>query len=175
MAVADQLVERLQLGWGPVAQIWPPRQGPDGRRWWQVDFHSAPTEGDVGVVLVDADSAWARLAPLDWPLRQSGRDSGAHELPQRGSRTVSIPRAGTWILVLDGSPDDREIADWNAAARRQGLPPLFARWQPRGAEARLVYGWNGEEGIQPDAELAAWVRSQGPWRADTWLDLTGEL
>lgn len=177
MALADQFCTGQQLAWGPVDEAWPPLQGhPIYGDWWQVDYHGPSQDGQPTVVLVDADSGWARRPWPGYPLRVA--------LPAAGSSAAapSDPstwvRPGRWILALAHNAEaaalDIRIANLNNTARVDRLPPLFSRRAPRHGPVQLIYGWDGTSGIRRDGRISAWMAEHTTVGDSVWIDLGNE-
>lgn len=175
-AMASALIEKEGLVWGPVTSVWPPGEADaDGRRWWQVDYREY-RQIRHPVVLVDAESGWARFA-------EPGERVRVGISPQR-SRTVdrpsspSGPDGTTWILILRDFPlDEREAAGkeaerLNAMAASTALRPLFSVRSTTTAGLQLVYGWDGERGIRRDEAVVDYLSRWGEPLPERWVDLS---
>lgn len=174
LAMAEALLRHRGLAWGPVTGVWPPGSpDADGRRWWQVDFHDHQGRRDP-VVLVDADTGWARLPyPGETvrfgiaPVRSRDRDRPATP-PVTGD-------AGTWILVVSthaaGVDLEAEARRLNRRAERSSLRPLFAVRVTRRGARQVVYGWNGRHGIARDDLVAQYLDRWGEPQPIGWENL----
>jgi hypothetical protein len=176
-ALATSLLQKEGLAWGPVTAVWPPGE-PDaqGRRWWQVEYREY-RERREPVVLVDAESGWARFA-------EPGERVRRRLSPQR-SRAVDRPsepggpdHGGTWILIVRQLETGEaaaagEIAErLNRLATATALRPLFSIRSTTLGGVQVVYGWDGSGGIQRDEVVEGYLRRWGEDPALRWEDLS---
>jgi hypothetical protein len=172
IANADAKVFREQLPWGPVDRVFEPAAWRNGM-WWQINYHPPAGEEGPCLVLVDANSGWARLPPADYHPRVMA-SAGSPASNQRAV-PVGAPEAprGSWLLQIDADAfrDDLPALAHaiNDMARGQGLPALaIVRQAPT---PHVVYGWQGEYGMAYDPALQHWLaQAQPSWRT-VWIDL----
>ena len=166
-AIAANLQVRDGLTWGDPRDIQPPALW-NGHRWWQVSY------GPERIILVDADSGWARLPGPGYVPRH-----GAVQAPPTLRQATAV-NEGSWILVVapsavradqDVSALEREVARLNALAGQTGLHPLFSVRTDQQGRTALVYGWQGDRGIAQDARVDDWLRLRTDHRDVRWVDL----
>jgi len=165
--IADNLQRRDGMAWGDPRDIQPPAEFA-GHRWWQVTYANGQ------VILVDADSGWARLPMEGYAIRRPAAPlTVATPVP-------AVVTEGSWVLVIEPSVRrsvteegalEREATRLNALATRTGLVPLFSVRVDRKGQSALVYGWQGDRGIAQDPSLEAWLTLRTEHRAPRWIDL----
>lgn len=175
MSQADNWLQHKELDWGPIDHVWPPDGSlMDGRSWWQVDYLGTTELGAPRVVLVDAETGWARFPPPDFRPRVRLAIDAEAALPV-GPTTLA---PGSWLAVVarsDGAPIAPDAlreaaASLNGLAAGDGVPRLFTvRELARGSQ--LVYGWDGDRGIAQDAALSDWLAQRSTYRVDRWISL----
>ena len=175
IANADAQVHKLRLSWGPVNRVYDPAPWREGM-WWQVDYH--PPSGEKGpcVIIVDANSGWARLPPADYAIRVQVNPGSPAASPTDSKAIAEAPtrRAprGSWVLEVqsDAQTDLAVLADeLNALAAQRDLPALaVVRQRP---QPRVVYGWQGDYAMERDEGLQHWLRLERPSWTTRWLDL----
>ena len=173
VSAGDSLQRREGLSWGSPEESLPP--GPadaDGHRWWQLRYADVGSERDR-ILLVDARTGWVRHPPVGYAVRMTP----SSPLPQAQSATVS---EGPWILLVT-TPEradadaraslEREAARLDALAGQTNLYPLFSVRTDRTGAAAIVYGWQGDGGIQRDEHVCDWLAVRTPHGRGTWVDL----
>jgi hypothetical protein len=169
-SLAQNLQVREGLAWGDPTDLQPPAPF-EGHRWWQVAYAGGQ------VILVDADSGWARLPPPGYAIRRTPAASTAPATAQAAPVTVS---EGSWILVVEPSrrrePADladleREASRLNALAGQTALYPLFSVRTDHQGRSALVYGWQGDRGIAQDPRITTWLGQRTAHRDHRWVDL----
>jgi hypothetical protein len=173
VALADHLQRRDGFDWGqPIEVISAGEADARGRSWWQVRY---PDGGDgvARVILVDADSGWARLPPAGYRLRTTPAGSPSSERPVETSR-------GSFVLLVTppeaASADretalDRETVRLNELARNTGLGSLFSLRHGRDGRIGIIFGWHDEHGIARDERVVEWLTVRTPHRGFVWEDL----
>jgi hypothetical protein len=173
-AMAGALVEQYDLVWGPPTAVWPPSSpDADGRRWWQVDYRDHRALRDP-VVLVDAQTGWARFAQAGEQIR-----FGISPLRNRHIDRPAAPPAsgdaGSWILVVSEHDEDLDIEAearrLNQIAGRSSLRPLFSVRITRRGDRQVVYGWDGTQGINRDDLVTQFLLRWGEPAPIGWEDL----
>lgn len=168
---ADNLQRERGLAWGdPEESLEPATAGTDGHRWWQLRYR------DGGIILVDADSGWARLPPADYVARARAVPRPASDpapvVIEEGSLVLRLTEPAEIATEREGELE-REAARLNQLATRTGLHPLFSLRTDRQGRACLLYGWQGDRGIARDERVAEWVRLRTVY-ATAWVDLLPE-
>jgi hypothetical protein len=170
---AYNLQLRDGLTWGDAVETLPPGAPDDrGHRWWQVRYRPG-NEGAVRIILVDAESGWARHVPEGYVPR----------LPQppkiTGDRPLSIAE-GTWIVVVTPARAvdaeqrralEQEALRLNALGTNTGLVPLFSLREQRDQQVSLVYGWQHDRGIAREPRVVDWLTARTPYRDMVWENL----
>lgn len=165
-SLAQNLQVREGLAWGDPTDIQPPAEF-EGRRWWQVTY----AEGQI--ILVDADSGWARFPGSGYTVRRT-----ATHRPTEA--TTLMVTEGSWLLVVIPSQIrnetglgelEREAARLNALAGQTGLYPLFSVRLDHQGRSALVYGWQSDRGIARDTHIDAWLQVRTTHRDARWVDL----
>ena len=172
MANADAQVMRQQLNWGPIDRVFEPAPWRDGM-WWQINYHPPVGEEGPCIILVDANSGWARLPPSDYaPRVMASPGSSATSNVARPLAAPEAPR-GTWVLQIDAAEYQDDLPGLalqvNDLARSKGLPAIaVVRMSP---SPHVVYGWQGDYGMEYDPSLVHWLQQSRPaWRT-VWIDL----
>jgi hypothetical protein len=175
VGAADNLLLHEGRQWGPPLEVLPPA-GTDGHghRWWQLRYADEIGGGRGSrLVIVDADSAWARHPPPGYLVRVPTSVKVSSEHP------VAV-QEGSFILIVTPpqAVDDersaelvREVARLNALGGETGLYPAFALRTDRKGETAIVYGWQGDRGIQREDRVSAWLQARTPYGPGTWIDL----
>lgn len=178
---ADDLLRREGLWWGsPIEILRPELADPEDRRWWQLRYAEGAVTGPgtaataSRVVLVDAATGWARLPPAGHPIR----------VPAIGKPSAAAPvtvQEGPFVLLVSEpatmAPErraelEREASRLNAMGTEGGLYPLFSVRTDRQGRSALVYGWQGDRGIQREARVGDWLQARTPYGVGTWVDLS---
>ena len=163
-AIAGNLQLREGWAWGDPTDIQTPVTH-GGRLWWQVAYRGGQ------VILVDAESGWARLPPDDYARRRAAVAEPTTTPP------AAVVAEGRFLLVLvpaaegDSAPQEREAARLNHLASQTGLYPLFGVHTDRLGRHALVYGWQGDRGIAQDDRVVEWVRLRTDHDHPAWVDL----
>lgn len=170
---AYNLQLRDGLIWGDAVETLPPVSADDhGHRWWQIRYRPGP-DGAVRLMLVDAESGWARQPPAGYVPRQSPPPKTSGEQPL----TVA---EGTYLLVVAPAKTvdaeqrralDHEVHRLNALATNTGLMPLFSVREQRDQQVALIYGWQNEHGIAREPRVIEWLTVRTPYRNAVWEDL----
>ena len=66
---------------------------------------------------------------------------------------------------------DNEASRLNAIAATSGLYPIFLTRRDDQGRSALVYGWQGDHGIQRDSAVTLWLSKHSSYTATTWVDL----
>ncbi len=165
--IAGNLQLREGLSWGDPRDVQPPVEFA-GHRWWQVTY------AQDRIILVDADSGWARLPMPGYPIRRAATPAVST------STAPEMVADGSWLLVLEPSLRrepaqegalEREAARLNALAAQTGLYPLFSVRLDRQGQSALVYGWQGDRGIAQDPRVDAWLKLRTDHKLARWTDL----
>lgn len=169
--IADNLQRERGLAWGdPEESLEPAATGTDGHRWWQLRYR------DGGIILVDADSGWARLPPPGYVARARAARGHALEpapvIVEEGSLVLRLTEPVELPTEREGELE-REAARLNQLATQTGLHPLFSLRTDRQGRASLLYGWQGDRGIARDQRVTEWVRVRTTY-APAWVDLLPE-
>jgi hypothetical protein len=173
-AAAENLCLRERLLWGDaVEQLAPATPDSDGRSTWQVRFAPA-ADGTHRLVLVDAATGWARQPPPGYVPRRAAIVAGAQVQPGVVRDGIAIliiaePQAGLDAAAIGRLT--REAARLNDLASRTGLWPLFSVHTDQAGRVGLVYGWQGDRGIERDEDIAAWMRTRAGIATPRWVDL----
>lgn len=170
---AYNLQLRDGLTWGDAVETLPPGTVDDrGHRWWQVRYRPG-NDGAVRIILVDADSGWARHVPAGYVPR----------LPQPAKTTGDQPLTiaeGTWIVVVAPAKAvdaeqrralEQEVLRLNALGTNTGLMPLFSLREQRDQQVSLVYGWQHDRGIAREPRVVDWLTARTPYREVVWENL----
>ncbi len=173
VGAADDLQRRQGWEWGSPVDVLPPDAATaHGEHWWQVRYAN-DANGAARVILVAADNAWARLPPPGYVQRVS--------VPAQvlGTTPAQLPE-GPWIVLVTAPAKlaadadaalERDAARLNALAGQTGLYPLFSVRHDHGGRAALVYGWQGDRGVQREQHVIEWLALRTTYRAATWVDL----
>ncbi|MBA3710355.1 MAG: hypothetical protein H0W83_16215 [Planctomycetes bacterium] len=175
VGASDNLLLHEGSQWGTPVEVLPPGP-PDahGSRWWQLRY--ADEIGGVRgsrLVIVDAHSAWAQHPYAGYVVRvpTSAKSSATNPV---------VVQEGAFILMVTPPAvvDDekmaeleREVARLNALGGEAGLYPIFSLRTNRAGETAIVYGWQGDRGIQRDDRVSEWLTARTPYGAGTWVDL----
>lgn len=171
---AYNLQLRDGLNWGDAIETVAPGPADDrGRSWWQMRYRPG-ADGEVRIMLVDAESGWARRPPVGFVPRQppapkiSGEQAltvaeGSHILVVTPSRPVNSPEERRTL--------DQEILRLNALATNTGLTPLFSLREGRDQHVSIVYGWKNDLGIERQERVVEWITARTPYRDLVWEDL----
>jgi hypothetical protein len=170
---AYNLQLRDGLTWGDAVETLSPITADDrGHRWWQVRYRPG-LNGEIRIMLVDAESGWARHAPAEYVPRLS--------LPVKASGDVPLTIAeGSYVLVVaPGKVVDaeqrraleQEVLRLNALGTNTGLMPLFSLREQRDQQVSLIYGWQHERGIAREPRVVEWLTARTPYREPVWEDL----
>lgn len=170
---AYNLQLRDGLNWGDAVETLLPAAADDrGHRWWQVRYRPG-NDGSVRILLVDAETGWARHVPEGYVPR----------LPQPTKTTGDQPLTiaeGTWIVVVTPAKVvdaeqrralEQEVLRLNALGTNTGLMPLFSIRELRDQQVSLVYGWQHERGIAREPRVIDWLTARTPYRDVVWEDL----
>ncbi len=176
VAVADNFQRREGVSWGSPLEVLPPAS-PDasGHRWWQMryaDEVGGPHGGRI--VVVDADSGWARLPPPGYALRVASsatRPSAANPVTVQEGRFILLVTPPAQVAPEREAELEREAARLNALGGETGLFPVFSLRKDRDGRTALVYGWQGDRGIARDERVSEWLRARTPYGDGTWIDL----
>jgi hypothetical protein len=169
---AYNLQVRDGVNWGePVETLPPATVDADGRRWWQLRYHPGK-DGRSRVVLVDADSGWARYAPQDYVPRQAPPPKASGEQP------LAVPEGSLVLVVTPAATVDdagrraleQEVRRLNALATNTGLPALFSLRERRDQQVSVIYGWQGDHGIAREERVVDWITARTPYRDLQWED-----
>jgi hypothetical protein len=170
---AYNLQLRDGLTWGDAVETLAPVGEDDrGKRWWQVRYRSG-NNGEVRILLVDAETGWARHPPAGYVPRLP--------LPAKttGDQPLTIAE-GTWIVVVAPAKTvdaeqrhalEQEVLRLNALGTNTGLMPLFSLREQRDQQVSLVYGWQHDRGIAREPRVVDWLTLRTPYRDVTWEDL----
>lgn len=170
---AYNLQLRDGLTWGDAVEVLQPVTVDDrGHRWWQLRYRPGP-DGALRIMLVDADSGWARHAPPQYVPRLP--------TPVKTSGDVPLTIAeGSYVLVvapgkvLDAEQRralEQEVLRLNALGTNTGLMPLFSLREQRDQLVSLVYGWQNDRGIAREQRVVEWLTARTPYRDPQWEDL----
>lgn len=178
---ADDLLRREGLWWGsPIEVLKPELADPADRRWWQLRYAEGAVTGPgseatvARIVIVDANTGWARLPPPGHPIR----------VPATGKPSAAAPvtvQEGPYVLLVtepaEMAPErqaelEREAARLNSIGTEGGLYPLFSVRTDRQGRSALVYGWQGDRGIQRESRIGEWLQARTPYGVGTWVDLS---
>ncbi len=173
--LADNMQIREGLSWGSPREVMEP--GPadaDGHRWWQLRYVESKDPGAARIILVDADSGWARLPPAGWTMRIVPHPAPPVTVP-------TLVKDGSAILVvIEPQPVttprlgelEREAARLNAIAARTDLWPLFKVHTDKAGRTSLIYGWQGDRGIAQDDRIRDWIQIRAGVKTARWVDLS---
>jgi hypothetical protein len=170
---AAHLQLRDDLKWGePIEVLAPVEIDANKQAWWQVRYHPGQN-GQTRILLVDANSGWARLPPPDYRVR----------LPPAPKPSATAPvtmREGSSILIIVPFIDagesalartTREVERLNILASETGLLPRFGVRKHRDGRHSLIYGWDNERGIEKDERITQWLNLRTPYRNAVWENL----
>lgn len=126
------------------------------------------------MLLVDADTGWARHVPAGYvprlppPPKISGEQAltvaeGSHILVVTPWRPVNSPEERRAL--------DSEVLRLNALGTNTGLMPLFSLREGRDQQVSIVYGWKNDRGIQREERVVEWITARTPYRDVVWEDL----
>jgi hypothetical protein len=171
---AYNLQLRDGLNWGDAIETVAPGPADDrGKRWWQMRYRPG-ADGEVRIMLVDAESGWARRPPAGYVPRLPP----APKITGEQALTVA---EGSHILVVAkprpvADPDqrrtlDQEVLRLNALATNTGLTPLFSLREGRDQQVSIVYGWKNDRGIERQERVVEWLTARTPYRDVVWEDL----
>jgi hypothetical protein len=170
---AFNLQLRDNLTWGDAIETLAPVSADEnGRRWWQIRYRSG-SDGSVRIMLVDADTGWARIAPPSYVARlpPPPKISGDNVLTvAEGSHLLMVT---PWRLVSDEEQRrtlDQEVLRLNALATNTGLTPLFSLREGRDQQVAIIYGWKNDRGIAREERVVEWMNARTPYRELTWED-----
>jgi hypothetical protein len=170
-------VQRREGGyWGPPIEVLPPDAADaDGHRWWQLRYAEQPGDhpGDR-ILIVDARSGWAERPYPGYAVRvpaTAAKPSSEHPLTvQEGPWIVLVTEPA--VLAPERQPElEREVSRLNALGAETGLYPAFSIRADRQGRSGIVYGWQGDRGIQKDEHVGDWLSSRTPYGRGTWVDL----
>jgi hypothetical protein len=162
--------------WGSPIEVLPPALADaGGHRWWQLRYPDVPggTTGDR-LLLVDSLSGWAQRPFPGYAARIPAADA------KPSSQHPLTVQEGPWIVVVvepaELAPEaaaalEREATRLNALGSETGLYPLFSVRVDRRGRSSLVYGWQGDRGIQREARVGDWLQARTPYGAGAWVDL----
>jgi len=170
---AYNLQLRDGLSWGDAVETLPPVDTDRyGHRWWQLRYRPGP-DGALRIMLVDAESGWARRAPADYVPRLS--------LPVKTSGDVPLTISeGSYVLVVAPAKAvdaeqlralEQEVLRLNALGTNTGLMPLFSLRTQRDQQVALVFGWSHDRGIAREQRVVDWLIARTPYRDPVWEDL----
>jgi hypothetical protein len=176
ISYADDLQRRDGADWGAPLEV----LGPDGtdalgHRWWQLRYADQPGDhaGDR-IIIVDAESGWAQHPYPGYAVRVPAA------LSKPSSEHPLTVQEGPWILLVtdpavlaqDRSAElEREVSRLNALGAETGLYPAFSIRADRQGRSAVVYGWQGDRGIQQDARVGDWLSTRTAYGRGTWVDL----
>lgn len=170
---AYNLQLRDGLAWGDAMETLPPVSADEhGRKWWQLRYRPGPA-GEVRIMLVDAQTGWARQPPAGYVPRLTPPPKTNGDQPltiSEGSHILAIIPA----KVLDADQRrvlDQETRRLNALAINTGLMPLFSVREQRDQMVSLIYGWQNERGIAHEERIVEWLTARTPYRDVVWEDL----
>ncbi len=170
---AAHLQLRDEIKWGEAIEVLQP--GPmdaNNKLWWQLRYHPG-ADGLNRIIIVDANSGWARLPPPDYQVRLPPPTKTSGENPENIYR-------GTYIVVILPGADpgdksqmelEREVRRLNALANNTGLPPLFSLRPTRDGRQSLIYGWSNNQGIERHDRVITWLTVRTPYRDPQWENL----
>ncbi|MBA3701188.1 MAG: hypothetical protein H0W78_20250 [Planctomycetes bacterium] len=170
---AYNLQLRDGLNWGDAIETLAPGAADErGKRWWQMRYRPGPN-GETRIMLVDAESGWARqpaagyVPRLPPPPKISGEQAltlaeGSHLLVVTPWRPVNSPE--------ERRTQDQEILRLNALATNTGLMPLFSLRAGRDQQVSIIYGWKNDRGIAREERVVEWMTARTPYRDLVWED-----
>lgn len=175
MGAADNLLLHEGRQWGPPLEVLPPA-GADhrGQRWWQLRYADQIGGGHGNrLVIVDAETGWAQHPPGGYLVRvpSSTKASAAHPVAVQEGAFILMVTAPTAITQERAAELEREVARLNALGGESGLYPLFSLRTDRAGETAIMYGWQGDRGIQREERVSQWLQARTPYGAGTWIDL----
>ena len=171
---AYNLQLRDGLHWGDAIETVVPGPADDrGKSWWQMRYRPGP-DGEVRMMLVDAESGWARRPPVGYvprlppPAKITGEQAltvaeGSHILVVTPWRPVTDPEQRRAL--------DHEVLRLNALATNTGLTPLFSLREGRDQQVSIVYGWKNDRGIERQERVVEWLTARTPYRDVVWENL----
>jgi hypothetical protein len=176
VSAAGNVLLQAGLDWGESVEVLPP-SSPDGqgRLWFQVRYFT-PQGEPPRVILVDAETAWGRVAPNDYAVRIDYHSPGVPVPPAKEFRE------GSFVLVLVEPSERSEVERKklestalraNQEAIKNKVPARFEARTDRQGRTSLLYGVEDGRGIVPEASLKAWAESVVGSTGARWLDLSG--
>ncbi len=170
---AYNLQLRDGLTWGDAIETQAPVSADDrGRRWWQIRYRPGP-DGEVRIMIVDAESGWARQPPAGYVPRLSPAPKATGDQPltvSEGTNVLVVAPAKV-VNVEQRLALDHEVRRLNALATNTGLMPLFSVREQRDQQVSLIYGWQHERGIAHEPRVVEWLTLRTPYRDAVWEDL----
>ncbi len=174
VGIADNLQRREGVAWGEPSEVLPPGDyDAQNRRWWQLRYQPG-ADGVPRIIVVDAESDWARLPPSGYVVRvpPTGKPGAANP--------VVVAEGHEVLTVVPLAVGDearrtalsREVVRLNALAGDSGLMPLFSLKDAHDGRLGIIYGWQGDRGIARDDRVVTWLEARTSYRDASWVDLT---
>ncbi len=176
LSQAESLQREGGLFWGSPVEVLPPAApDADGHCWWQLRY----TDGSLGpaddrLILVDSITGWARLPFPGYRRRVPVVSaSGMPLAPVTVADGPAVLLLTTPAIIGQLAIDrlDHEAANLNALGAGSGIYPLFSVRTDEQGRSCLVYGWQGDRGIQRDTRVSAWTSLHSSYGTGTWVDL----
>jgi hypothetical protein len=173
---AEDLQQREGVYWGwPIEVLPPDGPDPDGHRWWQIRYaDQAGDHGSQRITLVDAESGWAQHPHPGYLVRvpsANAKPSSEHPLAVQEGPWIVLVTDPAVVPAERAAELEREASRLNALGSETGLYPVFSVRVDRQGRSALVYGWQGDRGIQKEERVGDWLSSRTPYGRGTWVDL----
>ena len=171
---AYNLQLRDGLNWGDAIETVAPAAADDrGKRWWQMRYRPG-ADGEIRMMLVDAESGWARRPAAGYVPRlpPPSKITGEQSLTVAEGSLILV--VTPWRPVTDPEQRrtlDQEILRLNALATNTGLTPLFSLRAGRDQQVSIIYGWKNDHGIAREERVVEWMTARTPYRDVVWEDL----
>ena len=174
ISFADMKLELEGRDWGRARSVVPPGEGDyDGRRFWTVHYGLGP-DNEQRIVYVNDETHWAHVRSARDPALVT--TNAVQAKPAAVMRQSQYP-SGSFIVVLSQGQEQQirsEVNRLNKLALENGLLPQFSTRALPNASFQLVYGWNGEHGIERLDEIGDWISLRTSYTSFYWLNLLGE-
>ncbi|NRA37476.1 MAG: hypothetical protein HRU15_05005 [Planctomycetes bacterium] len=186
LAIADMRLELKGLEWGIARELLKPAD-PDenGRYFWTIQYAPGPND-EIRVIFVNEHTQWAQIHEVG--RKTDSRAGSKLKTPDKIETMQVQPRSekiaqqlamqeGSMIFIVAEEAIKGQRSNFQAEANRlnifaeaSGLLPNFSVRTFTGG-SQLIYGWNGEHGIQKNKRISDWVELRTDYTASYWLDL----